>query len=174
MTAPQTLGDNPAMRVTAAILLVVGLGFLAVGAYRELRGGDASQEGLAVLRYDMHSSLLGRTMHQVAVVPPQPRGLVVLLHAQPVEPPLLEELRDLGRRAPAVVLVDGERRGRYDSYVLVEAVPDALQRLGLGQVAIAGEGAPEVADLDPSRFCAAQTSTELRPLVRGLRRCVRG
>ena len=166
------------MRLTAAILAVIGLGFFAAGVYRELHGsGSADAAGFSVLRYDLESELLGRTLHEVAVVPPEHRGagLVVLLGDQEPSPQLLAELHDLGARAPLVLLADEKPatapRGRWESHVLVEAVPDARERFDLGKpVAVGGPGAPAVGALDRD-LCAAQPSRRLRPLADALRRC---
>jgi hypothetical protein len=171
--------DHGPVRVTAAIVAVIGLGFLAGGVYRELRGSDPSSGGgVPVFGFDVESALLGRTMHELAAVPQKPRanGLVVLLRRRKATPALLEGLRDLGPRAPVVVLVGGAPakapKGRFDSYVLVEAIPDALKRFELAnRVAVGGPGARALARLDPGRFCAARASAAIRPLALSLRGC---
>lgn len=159
------------MRTTAAIIALVGLGFLGGGVYRELRG-PGEQAGPQLVRYELPSQLLGRTMREVVVLPRRAHGLVVLLHAQPVRPALLATVAQLGDGAPAVLLVDGSPGRRYGSYVLVEAIPDALERFDLdGPVTAGGRGAPALAGVDPGRVCAARPELELRPLVHALRGC---
>jgi S-formylglutathione hydrolase FrmB len=78
-------------------------------------------------------------------------------------------LASLGRRAPAVVVVDGgdhsyyhdRRDGPWGSYVLREAIPDAIRRLGadgrriaIGGFSMGGFGALDLARRAPHRFCA--------------------
>lgn len=177
--------DDGRVRTTAAILAVLGLGFLGTFAYRELRGGDAKPEGVPVLSYPVDSQLLGRRVGALAVVPPPARGrpLLVLLHDRGrdarslLTPELLKGLVRLGDAAPVVLVPEGPSRfrdgpgGRWGSFVLVEAIPDAVERFDLGdRAAIGGAGsggadALALARLARGRFCAAgaETVALLRP-----------
>jgi enterochelin esterase-like enzyme len=81
--------------------------------------------------------------------------------------PFFDELRALGSRAPAVLLLDGgdhsywhdRRDGRWGTMVLREAIPAGLGRTGatkvaLGGISMGGFGALELATRQPRRFCA--------------------
>jgi S-formylglutathione hydrolase FrmB len=103
------------------------------------------------------------------------RPLLVLLHGRGSNPDdvvgydLLPALELEGTRAPNVLLIDGDDSsyyhdragGRWGSYVLSEAIPDAIRRLhadgrriAIGGVSMGGFGALDLARLDPNRFCA--------------------
>lgn len=175
---PAKRGDDEPVRTTAAILAVLGLGFLGTFAYRELRGrGDATPKGVPVLSYLVDSRLLGRRVGALAVVPPPARGrpLLVLLHDRGrdarslLTPALLQGLVRLGDAAPVVLVPEGSSGfrdgpgGRWGSFVLVEAIPDAVERFDLDdRAAIGGAGsggsdALALARLDRGRFCASGT-----------------
>lgn len=164
------------MRVAALLMTLLGLGFLGAYAYRELRGTGSDAGGIPVERYTLRSPLARRALTEFAIVPPGGgrRNLLVLLHGRGMGPTgllstqLFRELGRLGRRAPVVLLVDGgdasyfhdRADGAWGSYVLVEAIPDAIRRFGttnrvaIGGVSMGGFGALDLARIDPSRFCA--------------------
>ena len=157
-------------------MALLGLGFLGVFAYREVRGGSADAGGIPVRRYVLESALARRSLTEYAVVPPGGgrRNLLVLLHGRGMGPAgllsaqLFRAVGALGRRAPVVVLLDGgtssyfhdRRDGAWGSSVLVEAIPDAVRRfdttgrVAIGGVSMGGFGALDLARIDPSRFCA--------------------
>jgi S-formylglutathione hydrolase FrmB len=140
-------------------------------------GGGGDKRGLRVVRFDVHSRLVGRTLHEVGIRAPAGRRppLLVLLHGRSSPPSsffgsgLAAALRGLGPAAPAVVLVDGGDHsyyhdrgdGRWGSYVLREAIPAAIRRLhadprrvAIGGISMGGFGALDLARLAPRRFCA--------------------
>ena len=128
----------------------------------------SSKHGLKIVHYTLVSSLLGRRLGEIAVVPPGGgrRPLLVLLHGRNDAGPLnwllphrsgpesmlndalLSAVSDLGARAPVVVLLNGgghsyfhdRRDGPWGSMLLKEAIPDAARRFGTspGKVAIGG------------------------------------
>ena len=164
------------VRVAAAIMAVCGLGFLGAYVWYETDGPRYDAKGIPLVRYGLASQLLQRTLTEYAIRPPGPgsRNLLVLLHGRGMGPTgllstqLFRALGSLGRRAPTVLLVEGgdhsyfhdRRDGAWGSYVLVEAIPDAIRRFGLngrvaiGGVSMGGFGALDLARIDPSRFCA--------------------
>lgn len=164
------------MRVAAAVMALLGLGFLGAYVYRELRGTHHDAAGIPVERYVLQSTLARRSLTELAIVPPGGgrRNLLVLLHGRGSSPAgllsaqLFRGLARLGRRAPVVVLLDGGDHsyfhdrldGAWGSYVLVEAIPDAIRRfhtssrVAIGGVSMGGFGALDLARVDPSRFCA--------------------
>lgn len=164
------------MRAAAALMALLGLGFLGAYVYREARGPSYDAGGIPVERYVLQSALARRSLTELAIVPPGGgrRNLLVLLHGRGMGPAgllstqLFRELARLGRRAPVVVLLDGgdssyfhdRRDGAWGSYVLVEAIPDAIRRFGttrrvaIGGVSMGGFGALDLARVDPARFCA--------------------
>jgi S-formylglutathione hydrolase FrmB len=126
------------------------------------------------------SRFVGRSLHEVAVVPAglrsgEKRQLLVLLHGRSASPSswLSEQffagLARLGDRAPVVVALDGgdhsywhdRRGGRWGSYVLREAIPAAVARLpvdatraAIGGISMGGFGAFDIARRAGRRFCA--------------------
>ncbi|HSP73003.1 MAG TPA: alpha/beta hydrolase-fold protein [Gaiellaceae bacterium] len=164
------------MRAAALLMALLGLGFLGAYVYREARGPGYDARGIPVERYVLRSQLARRSLTELAVVPPGggKRNLLVLLHGRGSSPAsllstqLFRELGRLGRRAPVVVLLDGGDHsyfhdrgdGAWGSYVLVEAIPDAIRRFGttrrvaIGGVSMGGFGALDLARVDPGRFCA--------------------
>ncbi|CAB4936147.1 unannotated protein [freshwater metagenome] len=135
-------------------------------------------DGTVVRRYDLRSASAGRRLVQTVVLPPgdlRGRPLLVLLHARAQDPtslaqaPLRAALARLGHRAPVVLLPadDGgsywhdRDSGAWGSYVLYEAIPTAIRRLGLdgsrmaiGGISMGGAGAFALARAAPGRFCA--------------------
>jgi enterochelin esterase-like enzyme len=169
-----------ASTIAAAFLAVaVAAGVaVAVASFRDTRRYKSTHLA-QVKQLDVRSPLLGRTMTQVAVVPPRlanrRRPLLVLLHGRAMHPDgllseqLFRELRRLGPRAPIVLFPNGgdhsyfhdRRSGRWGSYVLGEVIPTAIRELGadpkrvaLGGVSMGGFGALNLARRAPGRFCA--------------------
>lgn len=153
-------------------VLVAGLiAFLVV---QSVTGTD--RHGAHVTRFTAHSKLVGRALEEVAVVPrggPAGRPLLVFLHGRGQKPDdffsseFFSALAGLGDRAPVVVALDGgdhsywhdRRDGRWGSYVLREAIPAAVKRLGadgsriaIGGVSMGGFGAFDLARR--RHFCA--------------------
>lgn len=130
--------------------------------------GYSTTLGATVVHYTLASSLLGRDLQEVAVVPRGggTRPLLVLLHGRHDPSPLswliptrtgpesmlsdafFAGLARLGGRAPVVVLLNGgahsyyhdRHDGRWGSMILDEAIPDAARRFGTtaGRIAIGG------------------------------------
>jgi S-formylglutathione hydrolase FrmB len=128
-----------------------------------------------VRHFTVKSRLVGRSLHEIGVVPAGggKRPLLVFLHGRGLKPgSLLSEefytgLARLGERAPIVVALDGgdhsywhdRRDGRWGSYVLRVAIPQAVRRLGadgsrvaIGGISMGGYGAFELARR--RHFCA--------------------
>ena len=126
----------------ALIVLAASAGWIA---FRDWRRGYESTRGATVTRFTVRSALVGRDLHEVLVVPAgdeRGRALLVFLHGRSSAPdsnlrqPLFDALRDLGPRAPVVLLADGgdhsywhdRRDGKWGASVLREAIPAALSR----------------------------------------------
>jgi S-formylglutathione hydrolase FrmB len=153
--------------VVAAALLVVAA--LVVRARVEASGrGYSRTDGAKVVHYTLASRALGRSLDEIAIVPPGGgrRMLLVLLHGRhdpsrlswllPAKDgpesmlgnSLFDALRALGSQAPVVVLLNGgghsywhdRRDGAWASMVLDDAIPDAVRRFRTerGRVAIGG------------------------------------
>ncbi len=134
--------------------------------------------GAHVLRLELRSRDVGRTLEQVLVAPrggSRGRPLLVLLHWRGGSPDALlsnqlyAALARLGDRAPDILLPSGgggsffhdRADGRWASYVMNEAIPAALHRLhadprriAIGGTSMGGFGALDIARLHPGRFCA--------------------
>jgi predicted esterase len=102
------------------------------------------------------------------------RPLLIFLHgygASPVDmvsPAFLKAVQQLGDRAPVVFLPEGDigwwhnrAEGPWGSYVLREAIPQALRRTGadphrvaIGGISMGGFGALDLGRIEPKRFCA--------------------
>jgi enterochelin esterase-like enzyme len=129
-----------------------------------------------VANFALHSELMGRQMHEVLVTPAgegEDRPLLVFLHgygagpSDMLSPAFISALRRLGDRAPVVFLPEGDTgwwhdraEGRWGSYVLREAIPEALARSGadrsrvaIGGISMGGFGALDLGR-KPHRFCA--------------------
>jgi enterochelin esterase-like enzyme len=160
------------------VLALVGVvTFLVV---RSVTAG-VDRRGAQVVRFDVHSKLAGRTLHEVGVRPAgtgdgERRPLLVFLHGRGLNPDsflspqFYRELARLGDRAPLVVALDGgdhsywhdRRGGRWGSYVLREALPEAIRRLhadprrvAIGGISMGGFGAFDLARrAGRGRFCA--------------------
>jgi enterochelin esterase-like enzyme len=130
-----------------------------------------------VTNLQLKSKLMGREMSDVLVTPSggaKGRPLLVFLHgygaapSDTVSPAFLTALQRLGDRAPVVFLPEGDigwwhdrKEGPWGSYVLREAIPEALARTGadphrvaIGGISMGGFGALDIGRLAPKRFCA--------------------
>jgi poly(3-hydroxybutyrate) depolymerase len=160
----------------AVVLLVLLLVAGAVVASQLLAGPDTHDA--TVRRFTVKSRFVGRSLHEVGVVPAGGgrRPLLVFLHGRGLAPDslLTDEffagLARLGSRAPIVVALDGgdhsywhdRRDGRWGTYVLREAIPEAVRVLGadpsrvaIGGISMGGYGAFELArEARRGRFCA--------------------
>jgi S-formylglutathione hydrolase FrmB len=136
-------------------------------------GGRSDRSGAE--RVTVHSRFVHRALEEIAIRSGPNRPLLVLLHGRGGTPSellgldLRPALRRLGPYAPDVLLVNGgdssyyhDRRGeRWGSYVLREAIPAGILRLGadsqrvaIGGFSMGGFGALDLARLAPRRFCA--------------------
>ena len=157
------------------LLLVAAAAWIAL---RDWRRGYVSTRGATVVRFTLHSELVGRDLHEILVLPDgggHGRPLLVFLHGRGLKPAAFfgdafyRELRRLGDRAPAVVALDGGDHsywhdrgdGKWGTSVLREAIPAALARSGaderrvaIGGISMGGFGALDLGRLAPERFCA--------------------
>lgn len=148
------------------------------GLFRFYRVFKPDQHGATVTRFTLKSSLLGRSLKEVVVVPKgggSGRPLLVLLHGRSSSPSSyltkywFNALAKLGSRAPVLLLVNGgdhsyyhdRADGRWGSYVMREAIPVALKRTGadrrriaIGGISMGGFGSLRLALRSPGRFCA--------------------
>ena len=141
--------------------------------------GQAAAHGATVIRYELHSRLVHRTLHQVAAQPAgatSGRPLLVFLHGRGdngaesnANREFFAALAAQGSRAPAVVFPDGGNHsywhkrasGDWARYVLDEVIPTATRRLhadprrvAIGGISMGGYGAYEIAAQRPRQFCA--------------------
>jgi enterochelin esterase-like enzyme len=166
------------MRRGIALGLVVLAAVAGWIVLRDWRRGYESTRGATVSRFTVHSSLVDRDLHEILVGPAgdrRRRGLLVFLHGRSSSPdsnlrqPLFDALRDLGPRAPVVLLADGgdhsywhdRRDGKWGTSLLREAIPAALSRshadgdrVAIGGISMGGFGAFDIARRRPSAFCA--------------------
>src|ERR1044072_6998109 len=105
-----------------------------------------ARDGVKVMRYDVRSRFVHRTLAQTAVLPPgggEGRPLLVFLHGRGragnesnAKGASYAALRSLGSRAPVVVFPNGgehsyfhaRRSGDWSRYVLDEVIPRAVER----------------------------------------------
>lgn len=143
--------------VVALMVLVAGTTALTV-VHRVEAAHRASPNtyGARVVDFSLASTLLGRHLDELGIVPPgtERRPLLILLHGRHdgnrrsspslkmsgpetmLSDALLAGLAQLGARAPIVVLVNGGQHswyhdrhdGRWASMILDEAIPDAIRR----------------------------------------------
>src|SRR3954454_23588924 len=164
-------------RMVAKLLVVAAVAGAAAGfAVGSSAGPD--RHGAVVRRFVVKSRLVHRKLHEVAVIPAgggdgEKRPMLVCLHGRTASPGSLMTpeffagLARLGKRAPIVVALDGgdhsywhdRRGGRWGTYVLREAIPEAVRVLGadgsrvaIGGISMGGYGAFELARR--GRFCA--------------------
>jgi len=138
----------------------------------------AAARGVNVVRYDVRSRFVHRTLPQTAVLPAgggAARPLLVFLHGRGAgnesnaNRAFSAALGSLGTRAPVVVFPSGgdhsyfhaRRSGDWSRYVLDEVIPRAVERLGadprrvaIGGISMGGFGAFAVARRRPAAFCA--------------------
>ena len=169
------------MRLRAAAVAACAFAACAVnpgsGSAR-VEPGTKAAHGVEVLRYKLRSRHAGRTLRQVAAIPPgeagAPRPLLVFLHGRGrhgeesnANGAFFAALARLGARAPVVVFPSGGQAsyfhdrdsGDWGRYVLDEVIPEAVRRLGvdpqrvaIGGISMGGFGA---FDLGRRReFCA--------------------
>src|SRR4029450_1602702 len=159
----------------------IGLLALVAALLGVLPGCDSTKQKLAgpakVTQFVVQSQLLGRPMYEELVTPDgggQGRPLLVFLHgyggtpSDTATPAFHMALRRLGDRAPVVMLPEGDtswwhdrEEGPWGTYVLMEAIPAALERSGadhdrvaIGGISMGGFGALDLGRLAPERFCA--------------------
>jgi S-formylglutathione hydrolase FrmB len=163
------------LRIAAVALLVLA----PAGCGGGVKTGQGTAHGARVVRYELHSRLVGETLPQVAIRPgvgSRRPPLLVFLHGRGndgqesnANGAFMQALARLGRRAPAVVFPSGgegsywhdRRDGRWGDYVVREVIPAAARRLhadrrrvAIGGISMGGFGAYDVARLHPGRFCA--------------------
>jgi poly(3-hydroxybutyrate) depolymerase len=141
--------------------------------------GDPDTRGAEILRYDIESKFVNRTLPQVAIRPAgagEGRPLLVFLHGRQhgddgeeaqLNDEWLAALAALGDDAPAVVMPNGSQSsywhrrssGDWAAYVLREVIPEAVRRLrsdprriAIGGISMGGWGALRLG-LE-RRFCA--------------------
>jgi S-formylglutathione hydrolase FrmB len=149
-------------------------------AYTTLRHTNGEQQVRITVRpFTLRSSLLGRSLREVLVVPngkSSGRPLLVLLHGRSSSPGAflgsawLDGLADLREEAPVLLLVNGgdhsyyhdRADGRWGSYVMQEVIPAALKqtgadprRIAIGGISMGGFGSYDLALRNRGRFCAA-------------------
>jgi S-formylglutathione hydrolase FrmB len=154
--------------VIAATVISIALAGLFVRLVFAQGRGYSSSHGNTIVHYELSSTLLGRRLSEVAIVPAGSgdRPLLVLLHGRRdsnflswlipqrsgpesiLSDELLESLARLRTRAPVVVLLNGGTHsyyhdrgdGPWGSMILEEAIPDAIRRFHTqpGRVAIGG------------------------------------
>jgi S-formylglutathione hydrolase FrmB len=159
----------------------IGLLVLVAALLGVLPGCDSTKQKLAgppkVTQFVVQSQLLGRPMYEELVTPDgggKGRPLLVFLHgyggtpSDTATPAFHMALRRLGDRAPVVMLPEGDtswwhdrEEGPWGTYVLMEAIPAALERSGadhdrvaIGGISMGGFGALDLGRLAPERFCA--------------------
>jgi S-formylglutathione hydrolase FrmB len=164
--------------VLLAVAVVGASGYVAWG--RRHAGPDAAKYGLREIPFDLHSTLLHRTVKEVGITPPplpngRRRPLLVFLHGRggsavsQATDGFLAAIRAAGARAPDVVFADGgdhsyyhdRADGPWGRYVVQEVIPEAVRllhadpnRVAIGGISMGGFGALDIARLWPGRFCA--------------------
>ncbi len=182
---PRRPGRSTIVRRRAvAAGLVAAAVFAAVWAVQRYRPGDvtsasASAHGATIVRYEVRSRFVHRTLPQTAAIgagagerPP----LLVFLHGRGEDgeesnsnAAFYAALEALGARAPAVVFPNGgeasywhkRRGGDWARYVLDEVIPRAVKRLhadprrvAIGGISMGGYGAYAIARRRRAAFCA--------------------
>ncbi|MDZ7578000.1 MAG: alpha/beta fold hydrolase [Candidatus Nanopelagicales bacterium] len=142
-------------------------------------GQDFSASNAEVRTYEIESELTGGVREEIAILPATRSArppLLLLFHGRGgqsmswADDAMLAALDRQGKRAPVVVSVDGGDHsyyhdrddGQWDSYVMNEVIPDAVERFGVdpqrivvGGHSMGGFGALNLAMRHPGRFCAA-------------------
>jgi enterochelin esterase-like enzyme len=170
-----------------ALAVAVFLALVAAGVYLIVRpdhGADSRSDAgtttanVVVERFTIESKLVRRSLEQIVVAPKgggEGRPLLVLLHgygsepASFLRPAWLDALAKLGDRAPDLLLANGgvdsfyhnRADGRWADYVLDEAIPAAVRKLGadgsrvaIGGISMGGFGALDLAVHNVGVFCA--------------------
>ncbi len=182
---PSRGGLYGARRGLGAAVVVIGLLAIIATAVAHFWPGDVetgtpAAHGAEILRYDVRSRFVHRTLPQVAAIPRgaggQRRPLLVFLHGRGKDGEesnaigeLFAALDRLGARAPVVVFPSGgeasyfhkRSSGDWGRYVLDEVIPQAVkrlhadpQRVAIGGISMGGFGAYSIARLRPREFCA--------------------
>jgi poly(3-hydroxybutyrate) depolymerase len=164
--------------ILAALATVVA--WFGLRAAVEAIDGTPDTRGARVVRFSVDSKLVGRKLGQIGIVRHRagdaPPPLLVLLHGREdggdgprsmLTDALFAGLKRLGASAPAVLLVNGGKSsyyhdrssGRWGAYVLREAIPAGIAKLGAdpGRVAIGGISMGGFGALwlgSQQRFCA--------------------
>lgn len=168
--------------VAGALLLLVV--FASVTLARRFWPGDvhtgsAAAHGATIVRYDLRSRFVHRTLPQTAAVPDgggEGRPLLVFLHGRGADgnesnanSAFFAALKAQGARAPVVVFPNGadhsywhkRASGDWARYVLDEVIPRAVKRfhadpkrVAIGGISMGGFGAFDIARLRPREFCA--------------------
>lgn len=183
--APTTTRGRAIRRLTAVVaLLLVAVTVVAFVVREGSDGGSsptvarADVERTRTDRYPVESVAADRTLVQTVVLPdgaPAGRPLLVFLTGKNQDPAQIggDAMRAavgrLGARAPVVLLPanDGgsywhdRRSGRWQEYVLDEAIPAAVRRyrldgsrIAIGGISMGGAGAFGIAADTDRRFCA--------------------
>jgi S-formylglutathione hydrolase FrmB len=157
---------------------------LAIAIYLALAAivfGSIDEHGARVERLTVQSQAVDRKMAVEVVVPAkapprEERALLVFLHGRGGSEEtfigneaVYEGLAKLGTRAPVIAFPDGgdhsywhdRDSGRWDRYVMREAIPKVVRRFGvdprrvaIGGISMGGFGAYNLALHHPRRFCA--------------------
>ena len=172
------------LRRAVAALFVVAIVVAAAWTARrhlpgELTSASAAAHGATIVRYDIRSRFVHRTLPQTAAIPAgaaQRPPLLVFLHGRGergeesnANAAFFAALDALGARAPAVVFPNGavasywhkRSSGDWARYVLDEVIPRAIKRLhadprrvAIGGISMGGYGAYAIARRRPAVFCA--------------------
>jgi len=162
-------------------LMVVVAAVVALVAWivvRDVLRGYWTTRGAHVVHFTLHSAATHRDLHEILVIPKgggEGRELLVFLHGRSSSPSsnltqhLFDALRDLGARAPDILLADGgdhsywhdRSDGAWGTALVKEAIPAALtrshadrHRIAIGGISMGGFGALDTARLHPQLFCA--------------------
>jgi S-formylglutathione hydrolase FrmB len=158
-----------------AIVVIV----LVLAAFMVADGFGVDPHGARVVRFNIASRFVHRSLPVVAVVPAGGgngrRPLLVFLHGKggdensELDDAMFAALARLGPRAPDVVFPyagsdsywHNRTGGDWGAYVLREVIPQAIRRLhadprrvAIGGISMGGFGALNLARLVPQRFCA--------------------
>jgi len=161
------------------LIVVVALVLLAGWGLSRLNGiFESDRHGAKVTHFTIRSALVGRSLEEIVVAPKgggAGRPLLVLLHGRGSPPGSyltrywFDALAKLGSRAPDLLLVNGgdhsyyhdRADGHWGSYVLNEAIPAAIAKLGadgdriaIGGISMGGFGALRFGLQSPGLFCA--------------------
>jgi S-formylglutathione hydrolase FrmB len=158
------------------VLVTLGVLLVAAAVYTPIRNkvrGYSSTHGATVERFTVHSKEVRRDLHEILVHPKATRSttMLVFLHgrgggpASNLSQQLFDGLRELGPRAPYVLLLDGgehsywhdRRDGSWGTMVLREAIPAGVARTHARKIAIGGISMGGFGALDlggRAQFCA--------------------